>query len=578
MWLRAVPAALLLGECAVRSQALVSRADSNLRSGTFLDLDHVERFESRLSTEVGGTAELESQDMLGTTLSPEDRVRAHSRKFEAEFVVELNMTEAHERGAKLGIIINRNADFEAATIYKVQKVGLIEEWNRAHPGKDVHVGDELVQVNDIQWHANTETFMNRIKGQFIAGRKQVAGASDILRLYIQRPRVWKHKRFALQREDMHDKKYAADFVAEIPMDGIVDDMKYAAEIVGNTTLTSMDELMGWTLGFKRHGDWQPATIRKIERHGALAKWNKKNADKLILEGDEILKVDKVLWQHNSTTFMKNLKRHFKATLEANSSDPSWSVVLAVRRPRPVQNAFDETHPVQEIVSWSRTNNSVALRFNKSGETNLLGWKLSPGAKSATGVDGPVLVEKVRGTGLVAEWNAENPDKAINSSDQIVTLNGVAWDKYASAQEFYDAVQTALTAAIHAGPAGDAVQLTLERPVRSVQHYRQNMEHGVHTVYHVHATTTPAPEVGTDTADQQVHAKDDSADVTGATDDEKPVGAEEDSDGVIGATEDDDKAVGAEDDSDGVIGASEDDQATGAEEDSGGVTGASEDDP
>jgi len=544
----------------------------------FLDLDHAERFESRLSMELGGTSELESQDMLGTTLSPEDRVRAHSRKFEAEFVVELNMTEAHERGAKLGIIINRNADFEAATIYKVQKVGLIEEWNRAHPGKDVHVGDELVQVNDIQWHANTETFMNRIKGQFIAGRKQVAGASDILRLYIQRPRVWKHKRFALQREDMHDKKYAADFVAEIPMDGIVDDMKYAAEIVGNTTLTSMDELMGWTLGFKRHGDWQPATIRKIERHGALAKWNKKNADKLILEGDEILKVDKVLWQHNSTTFMKNLKRHFKATLEANSSDPSWSVVLAVRRPRPVQNAFDETHPVQEIVSWSRTNNSVALRFNKSGETNLLGWKLSPGAKSATGVDGPVLVEKVRGTGLVAEWNAENPDKAINSSDQIVTLNGVAWDKYASAQEFYDAVQTALTTAIHAGPAGDAVQLTLERPVRSVQYHRQNMEHGVHTVYHVHATTSPAPDAAIDTAYKQVGAKDDSADATGATDEGKPVGAEEDSDGVIGATEDDDKAVGAEDDSDGVIGASEDDQATGAEEDSGGVTGASEDDP
>jgi len=558
MWLRAVPAALLLGECAVRSQALVSRADSNLRSGTFLDLDHVERFESRLSTEVGGTAELESQDMLGTTLSPEDRVRAHSRKFEAEFVVELNMTEAHERGAKLGIIINRNADFEPATIYKVQKIGLIEEWNRAHPRKDVHVGDELVQVNDIQWHANTETFMNRIKGQFIAGRKRVAGASEILKLYIQRPRVWKHKRFALQREDAHDKKYAADFVAEIPMGDIMDDMKYAAEIVGNTTFTSIDGLMGWTLGFKRHGDWQPATIRKIERHGALAKWNKKHADQLILEGDEILKVDKVLWQHNSTTFMKNLKRHFKATLETDANNKSWSVVLAVRRPRPVQTAFDEVHPVQEIVSWSRTNTSVAFRFNRTGETNLLGWKLSPGAKSASGVEGPVLVEKVRSTGLVAEWNAENPDKTVSSSDQIVTLNGMTWDKYASAQEFYDAVQTALTAAIHAGPAGDVVQLTLERPVQSVQYHRLNMEHGVHTVYHVHATTSPAPDAAIDTAYKQVGAKDDSADATGATDEGKPVGAEEDSDGVIGATEDDDKAVGAEDDSDGVTGASEDD--------------------
>ncbi|CAK0872722.1 unnamed protein product [Prorocentrum cordatum] len=421
--------------------------------------------------------------------------------------------------------------------------------------------------------------MNRIKGKFIAGRKQVAGASDILRLYIQRPRVWKHKRFALQRQDMHDKKYAADFVAEIPMDGILDGIPYAAEIVGNNTLTSMDYLMGWTLGFQRSSDWQPATIRKIERHCALAKWNKKNADKLILEGDEILKVDKVIWQHNSTIFMKNLKRHFKAILEANAGDKSWSVVLTIRRPRPVQDAFDEAHPVQEIVSWSRTNTSVALRFNKSGETNLLGWKLSPGATSATGVEGPVLVEKVRGTGLVAEWNAANPDKAINSSDQIVTLNGVAWDKYASAQDFYDAVQTALTTAIHAGPAGDAVQLTLERPVRSVQYHRQNIEHGVHTVYYLHATTTPVPEVGTDIADKQLRAKDDSVDNTGATGVDKPVGAEEDSDGVIGATEDDAKAISAEDDSDGVIGASEyDDKAAGAQEDSGGAIGASDDDP
>jgi len=399
----------------------------------------------------------------------------------------------------------------------------------------------------------------------------------MLKLYIQRPRVWKHKRFKLQRQDMHDKKYAADFVAEIPMGDIVDDMKYAAEIVGDTSLTSIDDMMGWTLGFKRHGDWQPTTIRKLERHGALAKWNKKNADQLILEGDEILRVDKVVWQHNSTKFMKNLKRLFRGTIAADASNKSWSVLLAIRRPRAVQNAFDEAHPVKEIVSWSSTNTSVAIRFNRTGEANLLGWKLSP--KSATGVEGPILVEKIRTTGLVAEWNAENPDNTISPSDQIVALNGISWDKHASAKEFYDAVQTALADAGHKGPEGDAVQLTLERPVQSVKSYRENLEHGVHTVYHVKATTTPAPEVGTDTADKHVGATDDSADVTGAEDDDKPVGAEEDSDGVIGAVEDDDKPVGAEEDSDGVIGAAEDDdKAAGAAEDSKDVTGASEDDP
>jgi len=242
------------------------------------------------------------------------------------------------------------------------------------------------------------------------------------------------------------------------------------------------------------------------------------------------------------------------------------VVLSIRRPRPVQNAFDEVHPVKKIVSWKTRNYSVALRFNRTGETNLMGWKLSP--KSATGVEGPVLVEKVRATGLVAEWNAENPSKTILVSDQIVALNGISWDKHANAQEFHDAVQTALAAAGHAGPEGDAVELTLERPVESVRNFRQNMEHGVHTVYHVHATTTLAPGV--------IPVNEKPIEPYNSTDDEKPVGAEEDSDGVIGASEDDEKPVGAEEDSDGVIGASEDDEKpAGAKEDSGG---ASEDDP
>jgi hypothetical protein len=390
----------------------------------------------------------------------------------------------------------------------------------------------------------------------------------MLKLYIQRPRVWKHKRFALQREDAHDKKYAADFVAEIPMGDIVDDMKYVHDVDGDTNVTSIDDIMGWRLGFKRHGAWQPMTIRRLERHGALAQWNKNHPDQLILEGDEILKVDKVMWQHNSTIFMKNLRRHFRDSQSADASNKSWSVALSIRRPRPVQNAFDEAHPMKENVSWNGTKYSVALRFNRTGEANLMGWKLSN--KSATGVDGPVLIEKIRATGLVAEWNAENPNKTILASDQIVALNGTSWDKYASAQKFYDAIQTALTAAGHAGPEGDAVQLTLERPVRSVSFYRQGLEYGVHTVYHLHSTTTPAPDdttyYPTYTADTQ----------TGATDH----GAEEDSDGVIGATEDDDdKPVGAEEDSDGVIGATEDDdKAAGAAEDSSGTAGASEDDP
>jgi hypothetical protein len=372
----------------------------------------------------------------------------HEQKYEAEFVVMLNMTKAHETGAKMGIVINRNADFEPATVWRVQKSGLIEEWNKANPGKDVHVGDELVRVNDIQWHANTETFMQRIHGQFDAGRKRVDGASDILRLYIQRPRKWQHKRFASQREGLHDELYAKEFVVEVPLpDG--------------PSPTTMDNVMGWKLGATE--EWEPVTLKKIEQHGPLADWNQFHNDSLVLlEGDEILKVDKVIWHHNSTNFMTNLQKHFKATQLLNST--SKSVALSIRRPRPVQEAFDEAHPIEQGESCRRVKSSVTFHFPEKLEDRLLGWNLAGGAKSETGVEGPVLVEKVTPTGLVAKWNTEHLSRKIEPGDQIVTLNGVAWDKYGSAKEFSDAVHSVLSTASHAGPSGEPVRLGMEKPI------------------------------------------------------------------------------------------------------------------
>jgi len=251
---------LLLGELAVRAQALATElrlATSSsatvvlssrmlLRSRVFLDLDHAERFQQK--TEMETHTEMETSG----TLSPDERDKKHEQKYEAEFVVELNMTKAHETGTKMGIVINRNADFEEATVWKVQKSGLIEEWNKANPGKDVHVGDQLARVNDIQWHANTEMFMQRIRGQFEAGRKRVDGASDILRLYIQRPRKWHHKRFAQQREDLHNEMYATEFVADLPLhDG--------------PSEATMDNAMGWTLSTTE--EWEPVTIKKNRAAG-----------------------------------------------------------------------------------------------------------------------------------------------------------------------------------------------------------------------------------------------------------------------------------------------------------------------
>jgi len=428
---------------------------------------------------------LEAESETSVTLSPEQREKKHELKYEAEFVVELNMTRAHETGAKMGIIINRNADFEPATVFKVQKTGLIEDWNQAHPGQDVHVGDELVRVNDIQWHANTEIFMQRIRGQFEAGRKQVDGASDMLRLYIQRPRKWHHKRFAEQRADLHSELYAKEFLAELPLP---DDVSQ----------TTMDTVMGWKIGAKQ--EWEPVTIQKVEQHGRLAEWNQLHNDSLILEGDEILKVNHIIWHNNATKFNTSLQKHWKATQAVKATNRS--IALSIRRPRPVQEAFDEAHPIEEIESCRRTTASVTLRFPEKPEDRILGWKITPGAKSATGVEGPVLVEKLRPTGMVARWNAVHLSRKVEAGDQIVMLNGVSWDKYDSPKQFFDAVQEVLSTARGEGPAGGHVQLVLEKPICSVREVRLNMEHGVHMgADDSQATTTPLPEARSGVAEE-----------------------------------------------------------------------------
>eukprot|EP00959_Pyramimonas_sp_CCMP1952_P399982 8380460-Pyramimonas_sp.AAC.1 len=67
--------------------------------------------------------------------------------------------------------------------------------------------------------------------------------------------------------------------------------------------------MGWKLGMTE--EWKPITIRRIERHGSVAAWNHEHPDELILEGDEIMKVDNVVFHHSSSTFEKTLRQHYR---------------------------------------------------------------------------------------------------------------------------------------------------------------------------------------------------------------------------------------------------------------------------
>merc|ERR1719221_40146 len=500
----------------------------------------------------GGANPWDPTRAVGTTLNPEQRAMAHQSKYEAEFVVELNMTEAHDTGERMGIVLNREADFMPATVWRIHKVGMVEDWNRAHPDKQVHVGDEIIRVNDVQWHANTETFISRIGGQFQSARSKAEGAKEILSLYVQRPRVWEHKAFLGQRWDAHVKDYPTEFIATIFLPDKLDD--------------TMEKEMGWQLE-RQHGpmgleEWKPIIIKYIDRLGPVEAWNRKNPDKLIIEGDEIIQLDNIKFRSNVTFWLKGLQKHYRsATVVRNTNR---TALVYVRRPAKNQEEFDATHPFKDITTWKRPKHSLQLSFpeTSSDPIQLLGWQVRY-PESDNGTSAVVINWFRQNSSLTSKINAENPE-AIARGDLIVEVNGFAWEMYDKASDFYAVVEAALKEAALKGPQAEPVNLVLERPTKLVRRVRQNMERGVHMdkkmLRHLRelrtTTTTPeganwasdaTPLAGADwRAKAKANAK---AKGAGASDEDEATGASQDDDNdVIGASEDgeEDLSSGAKD--------------------------------
>jgi len=466
--------------------------------------------------------------------------------------VELNMTEAHETGERMGIVLNREADFMAATVCRIHKFGMVEDWNRRNPDKAVHLGDEIVRVNDIQWHANTETFITRIVGQFQSARSQTVGSKDTLRLYVQRPRIWEHKAFLGQRWDAHKKAYPTEFVATISMPDRLDG--------------TMEKEMGWELS-RQHGpeglqEWKPVAVKYINRLGNVEAWNKKHPDQLIIEGDEIIQLDNIKFQSNSTMWLKYLQKHYRSATQVRNSNRS--ALVYVRRPAYLQKAFDETHPIKEIVTWKRPKHHVQIRFPQTtgDPTHLLGWQMVAGEQHDSGTSATVIKKIVPGslTDLINDYLNSTYKTAIAAGDLIVGVNGVDWEVFDKASDFYAVVDEALKEAGKLGPDAEPVDLVLERPERDSRKFRLNMARGVHMdakmIRHIKemrttTTTEPPPRFGKRWNDPTR-----TTDAADTHDDEPVTGASEDDDNdVIGGSEDE-PTSGGEDSPDGAKDAKE----------------------
>jgi hypothetical protein len=277
--------------------------------------------------------------------------------------------------------------------------------------------------------------------------------------------------------------------------------------------TTLDSIMGWTLNATE--EWKPATIGNIERLGGVAVWNQEHPDDLVLEGDELLKVDTIItFHHNASAFMSRLDQHFKNAQKVEATNRS--LLVRIQRPRPVEEAFDAAHPLEKVEEMvSRTMHSIDLQFDavqqdEGGASNgpermkgeldehfrnrelkrFLGWELDESHAIPQ-------VKALRPDGVVVRWNEMNPDQQILPDDQIIEVNGDTFLEYSLRQgsptEFSDKVRSTLRSAGRLGLAGAPVRLVLARANRRVSYVRQNMENGVHMDCVGCTTTTAEPE-------------------------------------------------------------------------------------
>lgn len=405
---------------AMRALASDEYSKSRTDVGISSDKDTAERpwdFDEQVATKAKSSSE--AQD------------RSQEVQYTAEFVVEINLTRARDAGLALGLSLDVGTEWFPVSVVEVKEHGLVAEWNAANPGKEVRVHDHITRVNDLQWHRDTSTFVKGIAGQLEYGR----AAQQILSLHVHRPKDDDmQSRQAREREDLHQfhMSYAAEFVAEFQMPMVPTD-------------GTMADVMGWELSSKT--DQEPVKISNIMEEGALAQWNAAHPDDVILQGDQILKVNNIFWDHDSTVFTSSIGQQFA---QSRSPGSSGTLALLIRRPWPVQEAFDMARATQELSSWKNKSFTTLFRFHRSlpgaAGVEAIGWQLE-----AKGTEAPVVVSKVWKEGLVAEWNAQNPTSAIEPKSQVVQVNNIVWQEGSNSSEFMRSIAEALEDAAHDGP-------------------------------------------------------------------------------------------------------------------------------
>lgn len=276
----------------------------------------------------------------------------------------------------MGWKLNASVDWMPLSIEKIFKTGIIPRYNKEHPDAKILVGDEILQVNHVQWHHNAKVFEERLKAQFTAGQKSEllgpSGSENVLKLSIRRPR----SALEVPEEQVYTKQYSVHLA-----------LKDARSL-------------GWRLN--RSSDVDPLAVEQIEQDSPLYDYNKAYPQNMVRVGDTILSVNGIMWDADTHEFARHIDEEFDKVSNGEEFDRSNTLTLIMQR-RLVQPITKE---------WT-----VTLPADHRG----LGWQLN-----YSDDEFPLVVSKVRSSGVVFEHNQAHSDSKILAGDVIVKVNGLLW--------------------------------------------------------------------------------------------------------------------------------------------------------
>jgi len=277
-----------------------------------------------------------------STFSAEEWRTVRKATYEEPFMIELDMTAAHE-GVNIGADFFSSADTKPLAVQKIGEVGLVEKWNKAHPDQAVQVGDEFIKVSGVEWAHSNKQLIQNLKQTFSMLKQQSPGADKVLQVGFQRPRRSKlpvespKPRASLLQTEVDEESDSGAMVSMSTFSSTEEwkamrKVHYEEPFVVELDMTAAHEGVKIGADLFSQSDTKPLYVKNVVHGGLVEKWNNAHPDQAVQEGDEFIKVSDVDWSHSNKVLVQHLKGDFDM-LKQQSPGAETVLKVSFQRPR-----------------------------------------------------------------------------------------------------------------------------------------------------------------------------------------------------------------------------------------------------